>query len=332
MQQNTVLTILMATYNGAKYLQKQLDSIVKQSYRHWELIIRDDESTDETLQIIEAYCKKDPRIQLIQYGIIHGSACRNFSQLFDWAYAQDKSCICFADQDDIWLETKLERSYQAMVKQEQLWGLATPLLLYSNLRFIDANDQPIEVNLPLPSTLTLPVLLNENYAWGCTTMLNHAAIKKIRHILVDAVNHDYYIALVVAAFGKNILLDEFLILYRQHENNVSGNVDKMSFSSRFNRYFSNTDSMFKPLLDNYRLVASFYSRYQHELPEQKRLMTGGFLKAYLRGFWPLLITMLKYRIFKIGLGKNLMYVYTLALLGRKVATQFQKGGKDENTL
>lgn len=327
-----MITILMATYNGEAYLREQLNSIVQQSYPHWELIIRDDGSRDETLHILQDFCGQDSRISRIEYGTIHGSACRNFSQLFDWAYARDKSCICFADQDDIWLAHKLERNLEEMIRQQSISGSETPIMLYSNLRFIDAQNHHIETRLPLPDQLTLPVLLNENYAWGCTMMLNHAAIKKIRHIPVDAVNHDYYVALVVGAFGKNILLDEFLILYRQHENNVSGNVDKMSFSSRFNRYFRQRDAMLKPLLDNYRLIASFYNRYQLELPEPKRLMISGFLKAYLRGFWPLVFTMLKSRIFKIGLGKNLMYFYTLALLSRQVVAQFQKGGMDENTL
>ncbi|WP_231427187.1 glycosyltransferase family 2 protein [Pedobacter sp. Leaf250] len=332
MEEKIVLTILMATYNGDAFLEKQLKSIINQSYTAWELMIRDDGSDDDTLAIIENYCQKDNRIKLLNYGDVYGSACRNFSQLFDWAYKHHRNYILFADQDDIWLIHKLERSLAVMLKEEQLYGASTPLLLYSNLSFVDENDQRIPVTLPLPKTLDLPVLLNENYAWGCTIIINLAAIKKIQHIPISSINHDYYIAMVVAAFGKNILLNEHHILYRQHQKNVSGNVNKMTFLSRFNRYFNNSKTMLQPLLDNYMLVNSFYKIYKNDLTAYQVKMIGDFLGSYRIGFWPLLSSMFKHRIFKIGLGKNLMYIYTLYLLRDKVMKKIEEGGSCENSL
>ena len=330
MEEKTVLTILMATYNGAEYLSKQINSILNQSYRNWELIIRDDQSTDDTLMIIKAFCELDQRIELINYGALHGTACRNFSQLFDWAIENKKEYILFADQDDIWLENKLEHSYQAMLRQECTFGTAIPLLIYSNLNFIDEDDIAIDVQLPLPSRLELSVLINENYAWGCTMMLNRAALQKINHIPADSVNHDYYVALVVAAFGYNILLDEELILYRQHQQNVSGNVDKMKFSSRFHRYFKQTDFMLKPLVANYNLVYSFFQQYKNELESKQKRMISDFLEKYKKDFWSLIIAMFQHKIFKIGFGKNLIYFYTLFLLRKKVIENVEKGRLNEN--
>jgi rhamnosyltransferase len=327
MEASIKLTILMATYNGAAYLKKQIESIISQTYSNWELFIRDDGSGDETLAIIDTFCLNDHRIKRIDYGNIHGSACRNFSQLFDWAYGQDKAYILFADQDDIWLNNKLEKSLAEMLSKESQYGTSTPLLLYSSLSFIDAHDQPIAVKLPLPQTLALPVLLNENYAWGCTIIINQAAIKKIKHIPVGSVNHDYYIALVVAAFGKNILLDDHLILYRQHQKNVSGNVDKMTFLSRLNRYLRVKTTMLVPLTDNYRLIDSFYARYKNDLNMEQSKMIGDYLESYKKGFWALLSTMFRYKIFKIGIGKNLVYIYSLFLLRGKVIAAFEEGGR-----
>ncbi len=326
MSEAPVLTILMATYNGAEYLERQLESILGQSYPSWELIIRDDQSGDDTLQIINSYLEKDSRIKLINYGSAHGSACRNFSALFDWAYANDKSYLLFADQDDIWLPHKLERSLAAMIKHENAYPADFPLLCYSNLSFIDAHDQQIEARLPLPKELKLEVLINENYAWGCTLILNQAAVQKIKHIPTDAVNHDYYVALVVSAFGKNLLIDEDLILYRQHEKNVSGNVDKMSFMSRFNRYFRDTEYMLKPLIDNYHLVQTFFNQHHTEINDQQRVMISDFLDKYQRSFPALFIAMWKHQIFKIGLGKNVVYFYTLYLLRKKVMMHVQAKG------
>lgn len=315
----------MATYNGAEYLERQLESILNQSYPTWELIIRDDQSSDGTLQIIKAYVEKDPRIKLIHYGSAHGSACRNFSALFDWAYANDKGYILFADQDDIWLPQKLERSLAGIIRHENAYPANFPLLCYSNLSFIDEQDQQIDARLPLPQELKLEVLINENYAWGCTMILNRAAIQKIQHIPADSVNHDYYVALVVSAFGKNILIDEDLILYRQHQKNVSGNVGKMTSMSRFNRYFKDTESMLTPLIDNYNLVQSFFNRYQVEMNSQQRAMVGRFLQQYKRSFPALFLAMWKHKIFKIGLGKNVVYFYTLYLLRKKVMAHVKAG-------
>lgn len=326
MKKEPVLTILMATYNGAEYLEKQLDSILNQSYKAWELIIRDDQSTDDTPDIINTFVEKDFRIKCIQYGSVHGSACRNFSQLFDWAYENNKSYILFADQDDIWLANKLERSLAGLLKNESLYGADCPLLCYANLTFIDEHDHRINVRLPLPPQLSLPVLMNENYAWGCTIILNRAAIQKIKHIPTESVNHDYYAALVIAAFGKNILIDEDLILYRQHQKNVSGNVNKMTFRSRFNRYFLDTEYMLKPLVNNYELVQSFFERYHNELSDQQVKMISSFLKQYQKSFLSLFMTMCRYHIFKIGFGKNVVYLYTLFLLRKKVLATVKAGG------
>lgn len=326
MKKEPVLTILMATYNGAEYLEKQLDSILNQSYEAWELIIRDDQSTDDTPNIIHSYVEKDERIKCIQYGSVHGSACRNFSQLFDWAYENNKAYILFADQDDIWLDHKLERSLAGLLKNEAIHGAHCPLLCYSNLSFIDEQDRRIAMRLPLPPQLDLPVLINENYAWGCTMILNQAAVRKIKHIPAESVNHDYYAALVISAFGKNILIDENLILYRQHRNNVSGNVDKMTLKSRFNRYFRDTEYMLKPLVNNYELVQSFFDRYHYELSNQQVKMVSSFLNQYQKSFLSLFVAMWRYHIFKIGFGKNVVYLYTLFLLRKKVMSTVKAGG------
>jgi len=327
MEAQPMVTILMATYHGDKYLVAQLESILAQTYQNWELIIRDDNSKDATQQIITDYLSTDKRIKQIKSGDLHGTACRNFSQLFDWAYQEKKQYILFADQDDVWLPNKIEQSLHHIEEEEKKYGEKTPLVKYSKFKFIDGEGNPIHTLLKLPANLSLKVLLTENYAWGCTMILNRAAIDLIKHIPPESVNHDYYIALVVSAFGRVSLIDEALVLYRQHQNNVSGNVDKMSFSSRFKRYFKNSAVMIKPLTENYALVKSFYERYSTQLPQAQRLLIAGFLAAYQAGFFELLKTLLKFGIFKIGLGKNLVYIYTLFLYRKAVVDDVYNSSK-----
>jgi glycosyltransferase involved in cell wall biosynthesis len=94
-----MVTILMATFNGAEYLTEQLHSIITQSYTDWELIIRDDCSSDLTVAIIEKYVRADSRIKLLPLAGKHGSATTNFSVLFDYARGLDTPYVMFADQE-----------------------------------------------------------------------------------------------------------------------------------------------------------------------------------------------------------------------------------------
>ena len=315
------ITILMATYNGEAYLIQQLDSILMQTYMNWKLVIRDDGSTDRTRSIITSYIKNDERISLICFGDVHGSACKNFSQLADWALTNNKGPVMFADQDDIWKDNKIAISIEELNRLEVQYGADVPLLCYSNFQFINAKGAELPQKLALPDHLQIRVLLNENHAWGCTMILNSAALAAITPIPLNAVNHDYWIALVVAALGKTKLIDQQLILYRQHNRNVSGNVANMSFASRFNRYIINQDYMIKPMAANLKTVMDFYSRYQDRLSAPDQTLINAFIINYHKDFFHLIRILFKNRIFKIGLAKNAAYLYTLLLLQKKVINQ-----------
>lgn len=312
------ITILMATYNGEAYLKQQLDSILAQSYTNWKLVIRDDGSTDGTLAIITSYIKNDDRISLSCFGSLHGSACKNFAQLAEWAVANHAGPVMFADQDDIWKKEKIAVSIAALNGMEEQYGAGMPLLCYSTFQFIDEGGAELPQRLALPDHLEVRVLLNENHAWGCTMILNAAALKAIVPIPVTAVNHDYWIALVVAGLGHTKLIDQDLILYRQHTNNVSGNVDNMSFAKRFNRYVTNQDYMIGPMAANLKTVMDFYARYQDQLPKDYQKIINDFITSYHKDFPHLIRTLFANKIFKIGLAKNAAYFYTLLLLQKKV--------------
>lgn len=318
MKEQIQVTILMATFNGASYLVEQLESILQQTHKNWRLVIRDDHSTDDTLKIIKSYTEKDSRVCSIDYGTAHGSACKNFAELVAWALENTSTYILFSDQDDIWKSDKIAQSLKAICKLENEYGKELPALCYTRFQFINAAGEPLPQKLSLPESLELRVMLNENHAWGCTMILNQAALKIIAPVPMDAVNHDYWIALVIAALGKTRLISEELIQYRQHADNVSGNVDNMSFSGRFSRYFLNRSAMLIPLRANLMLIDAFYHRYEDKLSADQQRMAGAFLKAYQLSFWKLTCTLFKYNIFKIGLAKNAAYLYTLFLLRSKV--------------
>lgn len=99
----TFVTILMATYNGHKYIQEQIDSILKQTHQNFELIIQDDCSTDSTLDIVNRYAKKDDRIKVYCNEKNLGYT-NNFMALLEKAQGE---YIFLSDQDDVWLEDKI---------------------------------------------------------------------------------------------------------------------------------------------------------------------------------------------------------------------------------
>lgn len=310
------VTILMATYNGAKFLPEQIESIIAQTYSDWQLIIRDDRSTDNTVQIIERYLYDD-RIKLINYGSDYGSACTNFSNLVEWAKQNSTGYIMFSDQDDIWKNNKVKKSFDFIKSIEQEYP-QTPLLGYTKFDFITENGDSIQKQILLPSGLKTSTMLVENYAWGCTMIMNHDLLKITKKIPYNAVNHDYWLALLCSAFGKVVLLDEDLIYYRQHSHNVSGNISNSFWKNRVTRYITQKDIMIKHFAANLSTVMLFSKTYADMLNSEKKKLIDNYIKQYNSMGIALLAGMLNKKILKFGVLKNLTMFPFLLLFKNKI--------------
>ena len=102
------VNIMMATYNGEKYLSEQLDSILSQSFQNFKIYISDDKSIDNTLEILLKYKKNYPdKIEIIDYEKKKGSAAKNFIYLFENVDEADYYMFC--DQDDVWDNDKIKK-------------------------------------------------------------------------------------------------------------------------------------------------------------------------------------------------------------------------------
>ena len=205
----------MATFNGEKYIKEQINSILIQLEIDDELIISDDGSTDNTLEIIMEL--DDNRIKIFQNNNIHGYA-HNFENAL---IHTSGDYIFFSDQDDVWLPNKVERML--------------PYLQHDNFVISDAyitND-----NLEFKGRLSswrrykkgyLQNLFKSIYA-GCTC----AFTKRIKDYALPFpstkhIQHDNWIGLLCELKFNVVYLDEPLILYRRHQNNTSGAGSKSS--------------------------------------------------------------------------------------------------------
>ena len=138
---NRSVAILMATYNGEKYLREQIDSLIAQTYRDWTLYIQDDGSKDATLDIIKEY--SDERIVLVDVGLTRQGACMNFMSLLNMV---ESKYYMFCDQDDVWFVDKIEKELARMKMVEAEKGIETPIIVHTDRTHTDA-----ELNVKLKS-------------------------------------------------------------------------------------------------------------------------------------------------------------------------------------
>lgn len=234
--ENTI-AICMATYNGAKYVGEQIESICKQSYSDWVLFIRDDKSNDETVKIVERYAKENKeKIILIEDEKIQGgSSKKNFAGILNWVSEHYRfRYFMFSDQDDYWLPTKIETSIKTVKKLEDDYN--GPILVHTDLRVVDQNLQTLGESFVKyraldPNVKDINHLLVQNNITGCTMCWNEK-LNKILNLSDDNVAmHDWWMALAATCFGKIEFIEDQTILYRQHGNNVVGatNVNSISF-------------------------------------------------------------------------------------------------------
>jgi glycosyltransferase involved in cell wall biosynthesis len=209
------VTILLSTYNGAKFLRVQLDSILAQSYPNLLIHIRDDGSTDATHEILRGYARSHPSIQ-VNYSSHVGVVPSYLSLLAEAKGACE--FFAFAGQDDFWPATKIANAVAELGRHDR----NQPLLYFSAVEYVDAQMNHLGYSKP-PRRLGFGNALVENAAVGATFVIN----QKARSIVLStvprqALMEDWWMYLVVSAFGKVIYDDRPGLKYRQHAANIVG--------------------------------------------------------------------------------------------------------------
>ncbi len=225
------MLILLSTYNGERYLPEMLDSLLEQTYQEWRLIVRDDESTDNTLAILKAFAEKHPQkvAEIISDGQNLGPT-RSFESLMTYAARNypNEHYFMFADQDDIWLPLKIQHAYETITTAEKQ-SSDKPILVCTDLTVVDKELKVLNNSFAKFTGIRNDLLCKNqliacsNYVTGCTTMFNRLALTCSCHFSPYALMHDHWTALkVIANKGVIIYLEQADILYRQHGTNALG--------------------------------------------------------------------------------------------------------------
>ncbi|MCD0112403.1 glycosyltransferase family 2 protein, partial [Streptococcus agalactiae] len=253
------VNILMDTYNGANFLAQQIESIQKQTFKEWNLLIRDDGSSDKTCDIIRNFTAKDSRIRFINENEHHNlGVIKSFFTLVNYEVAD---FYFFSDQDDVWLPEKLSVNLEAA----QLKASDVRLLVYTDLKVVNQElnilqESMIRAQSHHANTTLLPEL-TENTVTGGTMMINHALAEKW-FTPNDILMHDWFLALLAASLGEIIYLDLPTQLYRQHDNNVLG--------------ARTMDKRFKILREGPKSIFTRYWKLIHDSQKQASLIVDKY--------------------------------------------------------
>lgn len=211
------LSIAMATYNGARFLREQLDSLYTQALVPDEVVVCDDQSTDGTVEILEEYHQR--------YGLIYSvnehrlGVNGNFFKAMGLC-SGDYICIC--DQDDVWFPHKVETLFEHMQTMPP-----TELNVVSSLRQdIDAQGHVLATQRHPYTQGWKATLLTYDRNQGCTMMMNREVGDKVLAVIqqhpkaLTDIYYDEWIAYVAAILGNKHNLPDVLMSYRHHDRNV----------------------------------------------------------------------------------------------------------------
>lgn len=258
-----LVDILMATHNGGLFVKDQIESIQRQTYGNWHLLISDDCSTDETLSVVKHFASMDSRIDVVSEGVKHGGAKENF---FSLMRCSDARYCMFCDQDDVWLPEKIVNTL-ALMRQLESEHSNVPLLVFTDMKVVDGNLSIIHDSFERyssidPSRTRFPQVVAQSLGAGCTMMFNAEArdTSLVIGSIDDVIMHDWWITLVAAAFGYVVYLDEATSLYRQHGMNELGAV-KYSPIKRA----SNLNQMAESVAATVRQARAFRDCYRDSL-------------------------------------------------------------------
>ncbi|MGN0165201.1 MAG: glycosyltransferase family 2 protein [Lachnospiraceae bacterium] len=305
-----MIEILMASYNGEKFIGEQIQSILDQTSNDWHLTICDDCSKDNTLSVAKSYAERYPNKIMVKSNKKNsGSASANFFQMLVDAAGSDY--VMLSDQDDVWLPDKVKLSMLAMKKMENKYGKKTPLLVHSDLIVADENLNTMENSMfyrqNLKGTeLTFASSLCQNSVTGCTIIVNKALLSYLNRKPEHMIMHDWWLALIAVSMGHIGFISTPLIRYRQHGGNQEGAKDFRSASATI-EMAGKKEKIRHSLMLTYKQAQDFQKLFGGKLGEQERETLAVYCNFPDMSKIKKLSSILEYGFTKTGLNRKIGY-------------------------
>ncbi|UXU75114.1 MULTISPECIES: glycosyltransferase [unclassified Paracoccus (in: a-proteobacteria)] len=263
------ILIAMATFNGARFLRPQLDSIAAQTLPGWRLLISDDGSTDGTRGVIEAFARTREPGQVTLIDGPRRGATRNFLHLT--AQVPAGHWLAYADQDDVWYPQRLQRGAEFLARQQG------PAIFAARTTICDHDLRPLTPAPHFPGPFGFRNALIQACLPGNTILANAEAVALMQRAVPAAaaagiVSHDWWAYQVLSGAGARLHRDAAqLVYYRQHDDNVMGRNDTARarahraarlLDGQFAQWLARNQRALEPVADlllpeNRRLLADF---------------------------------------------------------------------------
>lgn len=309
-----MIDILMATYNGERYLEEQLASIERQTWKDWRLIVHDDASVDGTVEILENFQKQHGKDKVVikRNNPATGSAKKNLIGLIQ-ASTGDYMMCC--DQDDVWHPDKVAKTFHRMRQMEQRYGSSIPLMVHTDLCVVDDALSELYPGFHEYMNLRTNGKLNQeliqNQVTGCTVMINKVLREYVTKVtdVEPIVMHDHWLALVALTFGKMSYLNKATIDYRQHGDNSVGAQNAKSIAYMWQRFLRGKKKFRLDMQDSCSQAGYFVQLYTSCIKDKKMIkLLNKYSCLYKKNKMSRIFCFFRYGFWKKGAVRKIMQI------------------------
>lgn len=301
--------ILIAAYNSEKYIEEQINSILKQTYKNIHIIAADDLSTDNTFNILTRYKNQYNNIDTYKNNENLGVK-KNFLNLIQ---NSKSDYIMLSDHDDVWFEDKVELSMNKIIELEKIYGETKPILVFSDKIITDRklniiHNSHSKMENFNTNDFSINKILTQNVISGCTVIINKALINMVKNTDKFMIMHDYWLALIASAFGVIEYINKPLMYYRQHESNEIGGKN-YSIKYMINNALKGKEKLRNTFMNNINQAESFYKIYCELMDNKTKDIFQNFISLKNKRNIDFIKTIYKYKFLKSGTVKNIGLIY-----------------------
>lgn len=275
MENKSKVSVALACYNGSKYIERQLKSILVQDISLHEIIIVDDVSSDNSVAIIENLQIQYPEIKLYKNRVNVGPI-KTFKKAISFCTGQ---FIALSDQDDVWLPNKISVCLKLIKKLDN----SKPLVVFSDLTLVDEFENLISSSFwnkikMNPENISFTDIVTDNVITGCTALINTKMGNELIAINDEILMHDHWMAMIAYSWGDYSFTNQPLVRYRAHSESVT-NKDMGNPFINLVKDFHRKDYLKSHIVQG----ELFYQTYKHLLNEDQQKILKSLIK--LKSSW-----------------------------------------------